>query len=86
METQANIAVIFQSVWPVLGCICAGVIWLIRLEGKVKYIDRDLVILTEKHENLDSKIVNELSEIKQSLARLEGWLGIEHETRNNRRS
>jgi len=34
-------------------------------------------LMDEKHQNLDSKIVNELSEIKQSLARLEGKLGID---------
>jgi len=59
----------------------SAVIWLVRLEGKVKQMDRLIAIqeremdaLRVKHENLDSKIVESLGQIRESLARLEGRL------------
>lgn len=59
--------------------VVSAVVWLVRLEGKVKAQERlidalenGIALLREKHENLDSKIVNELTRIRESLARLEG--------------
>ncbi len=58
--------------------IVAVIVWLIRLEGRVSYVDRllieaqkDVDVLRTKLELLDSKIVIELSEVKIILARLE---------------
>lgn len=60
------------------------VIWLVRLEGKVKSNEdandrtqKDVDTLRVKHESLDSKIVEELGRIRESLARLEGRLSSE---------
>lgn len=67
----------------------AGIIWLVRLEGKVmgqraliaaqdKRADsqeKRLDALQEKHAEMDSRIVNELSKIRECLARMEGRLG-----------
>ncbi len=52
------------------------IIWLIRLEGKVRYLDRDLSRLEVKHDALDSQIVRDLVRIRESLAHIEGKLGI----------
>lgn len=67
-------------VW-VLGISAAYVAWLFRLEFRVKRIEeRDieffnaLTSLTVKHESLDSKVIEELSRIRESLARIEGRL------------
>jgi hypothetical protein len=55
----------------------AGMVWLVRLEGKMIIVQRDLARLEVKHEALDNKIVEKLSLIEKSLARLEGRLRIE---------
>ncbi len=62
--------------------LVAGIVWFVRLEGKVKAasdrIDaamQSLALLREKHENLDSKIVAQLTQVRESLARIEGHLG-----------
>lgn len=66
------------SDWLEIAALVVGVvIWLIRLEGKVKYLERDLDILTIKHNDLDSKLLERISKIEQSLARIEGRLGVD---------
>lgn len=61
------------------------VAWFVRLEANQKSdkregdiradrFEKDLDNVRIKHEALDSKVINELSEIKQSLARIEGKL------------
>lgn len=59
-------------------------IWLVRLEGKIfnqedklKSQVKVLDALQSKVENIDSKIVEELGRIRESLARLEGRLSAE---------
>ena len=61
----------------------AVVVWLVRLEGKINAADKsnletqkDVDELRIKHEELDSKIIEQLSKIRESLARLEGSLGV----------
>jgi len=72
-----------DTFWPLFVASVGALVWLVRLEGKVssnlksiERLDNWAGLMEEKHSNLDSKIVNELSEIKQSLARLEGKLGV----------
>lgn len=69
----------FELIVAVLGFV----VWLVRLEGKVAQVGRlvdeaqkDVDVLRVNHETLSSKIVEQLSEVKQSLARLEGALEI----------
>lgn len=59
----------------------AVVVWLVRLEGRIKQAEKDIIStfqeidhLRVKHEALDSRVLNELMEVKQSLARIEGRL------------
>jgi len=56
-----------------------GIIWLVRLEGKLiavqdkaKEMSIRIQKLDEKHDALDSKIMDKLSYIERSLSRLEG--------------
>jgi len=70
------------SVEYIIGSALGIVIWLIRLEGRVIQGDRDhsettkqIDILRTKHDSLDSKVVEELARVRESLARIEGALG-----------
>lgn len=69
--------------WPILISILGLVVWLVRLEGRIGQVahdntetQKDIDNLRVRHESLDSKIVQQLSEVRESLARLEGALGI----------
>jgi hypothetical protein len=61
-------------------------VWLVRLEGKTHANEKanietqkDVDTLRSKHESLDSKIIDQLGAVRESLARLEGRLGIKQE-------
>jgi hypothetical protein len=69
--------------WPLLAGLLALVVWLVRLEGKHSHnhdmivaCQADLKSLTIKHESLDSKVVEQLAQVRESLARIEGALGV----------
>lgn len=58
-----------------------GVIWLVRLEGRINAVEKanertqtDVDMLRVKHEALDSELVRELTQIKVTLAKIEGFL------------
>ena len=58
----------------------AALVWLIRLEGRTNAIEKasdetqnDLNDLRIRHEGLDTKIVEQLAKVRESLARLEGY-------------
>lgn len=73
------------SQWLEIGVIVVGlVVWLVRLEGRLSAVDKanmetqkDIDDLRTRHEALDSKIVEQLAQIRESLARLEGKLGVD---------
>lgn len=59
------------------------IVWLVRLEGKIHAAEKantetqkDVDDLRARHESRDSEMISQLSEIRESLARLEGSLGI----------
>lgn len=61
-------------------------VWALRLEGRTNANEKanvetqkDVDTLRYKHESLDSKIVDQLGAVRESLARLEGRLGIKQE-------
>jgi hypothetical protein len=69
----------------ILGAL-AFTVWLVRLEGKISQVEslaieaqKDVDVLRTKHESLDSKIVEQLGQVRESLARLEGALGVNKE-------
>lgn len=71
--------------WVVGGAI-SFIVWLVRLEGKMSYVEKsgletqkDVDELRTRHEALDVKIVEQLARIRESLARLEGKLGVKDE-------
>ena len=53
-------------------------------EAKTEYrslastITSEIKALTVKHESLDSKVVEQLAQVRESLARIEGALGVTH--------
>ncbi len=64
----------------------ATMIWGLRHEGRTNANERagietqkDVDILRHKLESLDSKIIDQLGAVRESLARLEGRLGIKQE-------
>jgi hypothetical protein len=72
-----NLEIIISMLLTVSGAI----VWLVRLEGRIKQNERDVQnvdkavdILTARHEDLDSRVLRELMEVKQALARIEGSL------------
>ena len=74
---------IVASLWPMFIASLGVVIWLVRLEGQVSN-NRELVLGCQKdvddlrirHESLDSKVVEQLAQVRESLARIEGALGV----------
>lgn len=57
------------------------VIWFVRLEGRIKAVEREAALLAEFVKSLDAqqrsfadKITSDLSIVKEALARIEGKL------------
>lgn len=57
------------------------IVWFTRLEAKTNKNEKDIekqdimiAKMKEKHETLESELIKELGEVKQSLARIEGQL------------
>jgi hypothetical protein len=67
-----------------LGSMILGfIVWLVRLEGRVNYqktegerTQKELDSLVIRHESLDCELVKELGRVRESLARIEGRLGL----------
>lgn len=54
---------------------CIGfVVWLVRLEGQVGFLKKQVDELTIKHDALDSQLVQKLSRLETAIARIEGYL------------
>lgn len=73
-----------RALYPIAAAFVGLVVWSIRLEGKVKanekaneQTQRDVDALRTKHEALDSKVIEELTRIREALARIEGRLSVE---------
>ena len=72
-----------SNYWPLITAFIGLIVWLVRLEGKGTINERDISRntmeiekLNVKHESLDSKVVEQLATVKESLARIEGALGV----------
>lgn len=55
------------------------VVWLARLEGKVRYQEKQIDSLTVRHEALDSQLVQKLTRLESAIARIEGYLQAKNE-------
>jgi hypothetical protein len=60
--------------WQELFSFVGFMVWLVRLEGKTLNNDKRLTHVEAQVENLESGLTKEMSEVKQSLARIEGYL------------
>lgn len=72
-----------QEFWPQLVALVSITVWIVRLEGKAAILDKQIAVnqkeidaLVIKHEALDSKVVEQLASVRESLARIEGALGV----------
>lgn len=75
---------LLKALWPVLLGGIGGVVWLVRLEGKIEATkkaneetQKDVDALRIEHNSLNHQTVKQLSEIRESLARIEGRLSVE---------
>lgn len=64
------------------GCIGAAMIWGLRLEGKVKGLEREheliqtaVKAIESSHNSLSIKVVEQLGNIREALARIEERIG-----------
>ena len=83
-----DIANFTNNYWPLLSAIIGAIVWLVRLEGKhssnekaIMRLEKQVDALEVKHENLDSKLVQQLADVRESLARIEGALAINNKKR-----
>ena len=60
--------------WPEITALVGFIVWLVRLEGKTDNNDKRAGHMEVQMENLESGLVKELGEVKQALARIEGYL------------
>lgn len=58
------------DLWPVILSFSFSIIWLIRLEAKVLYLEKD----REEHWSKLDAMQDKLQEIAEALARMEGKL------------
>jgi hypothetical protein len=69
-----------ESHWQAILTFVALIVWLVRLEGKTMNNEKRLDHAEQQLDNLESGLVKELGEVKQSLARIEGYLKAKAET------
>ena len=72
-----------ELVLSLAGGALTFIVWLVRLEARIKQTEKDIFeaikdvdVLRARHEDLDSRVLRELMEVKQALARIEGRLEI----------
>ena len=71
--------------WHVALTLIGLIVWFVRLEGKTLNNDKRLTHTEHQVENLESGIVKEMSEVKQALARIEGYMKAKNENEQNKR-
>jgi hypothetical protein len=84
-QPTQDFASILNAVWPVFVGSLGFVVWLVRLEGKVAHNEKmntntqqDVNDLRTRHELLDSRLVEQLAQVRESLARIEGAIGVKN--------
>lgn len=71
---DASLSSWITSNWQMLSAIVGFVVWLVRLEGKTLNNEKRLDHAECQLETLENGLTKELAEVKQSLARIEGYL------------
>lgn len=73
-------------IWSIVGGGAVALIWLIRLESKVLYLEKDHLKLVENSQKTDllfqtriEKLGQDLNEIRICLARIESRILVHHE-------
>jgi hypothetical protein len=72
-----------EAHWQVVAGAIGLIVWLVRLEGKTLNTEKRLDHAEQQLDNLESGLVKELAEVKQSLARIEGYLKAKAEEYND---
>lgn len=65
---------VIEQHWTILTSIIGLIVWLVRLEGKTLNSEKRISHLEVQMENLESGLTKEMGEVKQALARIEGYL------------
>lgn len=63
-----------SAYWPILLSGAGFIIWLVRIEGKTINTEKRVDHLDQQVNQMDSALVKQLTEVKTSLARIEGIL------------
>jgi hypothetical protein len=71
-----------RDVWPALSFLVGFIVWLVRLEGKTLNNDRRISHAEQQIENIENGLTKQLGEVKQALARIEGYLKAKAEERS----
>lgn len=74
MTPGEMIAVAVTLTLALVGSVVGGIIWGIRLEGKVTQLGKESDTNAFKIDQIDSKIVQELASLNKTVARIEGYL------------
>lgn len=64
----------WKSVIDVLIFGIAALVWFVRLEAKVVYLEKKVDMLLQDHTEFKTKVYDQLTSIKESLAKIEGFL------------
>lgn len=68
---DSNWVLVFLTI---AGMVVGFIVWLVRLEGKIKNAEKRLDLVEDHMANFDSKIAAELREMNTRLAHIEGFL------------
>ena len=56
----------------ILAAFVGLVVWFSRLESKTNRNEKDIEKIEKKHDTLENELMKDISDVKQSLARIEG--------------
>lgn len=63
-----------QLDWTGVGFLVGVIVWLVRIEGRVNYVEKNAAETRSQLVTLDSELVKKLASIETSVARIEGYL------------
>lgn len=85
-EDGLSLIVFLRNNMELIFAVIGFAVWLIRLEGRVQQVSdrnietqKDIDDLRIRHESLDSKIVDQLTKLREDLAEIKGYLSSKKE-------